>query len=84
MGHVELGHASADNVGVRIPPTAVVTGIQGGVRPKHQLDGGDRLLDTGYSNAGYTNTGYVNAEEMDEANRAAGIVTTVRMEHSYV
>lgn len=85
MGNAELGHGSPDNVGVRVPPTAIVTGIQGGVHTKHQLDGGNRLLDTSSTNVGYTDIGYVNAgEDMDEANRAAGILTTVRMEHSYV
>ena len=72
---MELQRGSSDTIGVRIPPTAVVTGIKGGVETRDKSDGEDRLPDTGYTCTG---------EETDEANRVPFILTTVRMEHSYV
>ncbi len=42
---------------------------------KYRLEGEDGLPDTDRTRTG---------EELDAANRAAGILTTVRMEHSYV
>ena len=73
--NVELQRRNSDIVGVLVPPAAVVTGIRGGWDAKYKLEGEDGSLDTGRTRTG---------EELDAANRAAGIVTTVRMEHSYV
>ena len=73
--NVELQHGDSDTIGVLVPPTAVVTGIRGGMDTGYKLEDGNRSLDTGCTKTG---------EELDDANGAAGILTTVRMEHSYV
>ena len=71
-GDVDLQHGTSEHVDVLIPPSAVVTGIHGGSLPGQKLDGDNQFLGTACKCSG---------EEADDANR---ILTTVRMEHSYV
>ena len=68
-------HGSSHTVGIRAPPTAVVTGIEGGLEKPVLQDGGHRMYDTAFENRG---------GDLDEPSRAMDILTTVRMEHSYV
>ena len=69
---LELQHGTSEHVEVLVPPSAVITGIHGGSLIGHKVDSDNRFLGTGCNCTG---------EEADDANR---IVTTVRMEHSYV
>lgn len=71
-GDVEAPHGTSEHVDVLIPPSAVITGIHGGSLPGHKLDGDNRFPGTACKSIG---------EEADDGNR---ILTTVRMEHSYV
>ena len=69
---VELQHGYSDPADVLVPPSAVMMRIKGGSLTGHELDGDNRLLDTGCKGIG---------EEADDENR---IPNTVRIEHSYV
>ena len=58
--------------GLTAPPPAVVTGIAGGVDSRDRGDGGIEMKDI------------ASAESREEIERSHAILTTVRMEHSYV
>ena len=68
-------HSSSYTVGIRAPPTAVVTGIEGGLKKPVVQDGGPGMYETAFENSG---------GDLNEPTRATDILTTVRMEHSYV
>ena len=59
-------------VRIRTPPVAVVTGITGGADSRSNNDTETEMKD------------FALVENGEENDRAHGIMTTVRMEHSYV
>ena len=62
-------HSVYKTAGVKVPPSTVITGIEGGVRPP------SRQGEVHFGGFG---------EDSEEANRGTGILTTTRIEHSYL
>ena len=74
-GDVELQHGRPTITGIGMPQMGVTTGIEGGIRIHRKQDSDHKTHDVGSADS---------SDELNETSKGTGIMTTVRIEQSYV